>query len=1220
MRRRLCVFLLMDPVISPIVLTALGYAIRHWLKKDPSDALDSSSLLGDTADIFTGIGANFIHDALKSRTSDARAAASFLRNQHLDLFVAEVIKALILRFAADCADKKIKAQLTDLAKDIPEIWTHYADAGHLIIAKYQGQNFARLISNQLATKEALGTPDPEELAAFFKWIAAQSQYQQLLDSHALKYLTHDLAIKLPGALADALASSHPTAGPAFKKTLLRLQSQTLHDLAALRTEMMDGFDGIKEGLDKQRAYLAQISGYHSDLNKTLTQWKNFFDQSHAALAQFFDRDHDDLAAIEKTIEESSDEIAGLRADLRRHLKTTGEIKDQITALQGRQVRDFTLVLAVLSGVERRLSQHITDQHRLTREFVAELLQSGKAHLEAQPQGRHSWDYQLLCYAQSIPSRYGAPRILNDDSLAVPGDAFDITDVFVQPLTSLVRHEEKDRSKVRDSSVLVKDAPLSDGALQKLFDGFFLDRPLPALAPLRHPLHRLHVLLGDPGYGKSSILHMIVHRWRQCLGGHLRRPRAGRAAPPVPIIIEIRHYLSKCQHHHDLPFLDYLCGDYGHGYHFQRHDLEAALAAGRAWLLFDGLDEAFHLDVRHDIAANIQSLAREHDQARFIITSRRIGFEPDSWHRASWMIRLIDDFDQERMVGLVRRFDAIQRFSPQFHDEILPLVLDSIVTHAHTQDLGRNPLLLTLLCLVASSGGLPEDRLTLYQRAVEYFITKLDHWKSPRDHDHEMRALRDRARGDGSLYTDQHKRDLLCHAAWEMQGTSERWDSNFIPTKDIGDHLLHTLTQLRWSDPQRGSEEELRLMQERNYLLTERGDGTLMFIHRTFLEFFAALHELPRLTGLHQLDEKERKKRLDTHFHDLIATRWQSDTWTVMIEFLFGLVDQPTATALGQRFLRLKNKAEQYEVTLFASRLCLARGRGKGAAPGDPKDIADALGLRGILRGYLAAFGADKDVTEIYEDDVAERATELLLRLWPQDQDLMKDLRQFAADSTQNADTRARVVQVLARIHSGQEWLRELLHSIATRADSSSRLRNMALTRLDIGWGAKELHLTLPGLSALTELEELWLNGCTGLEALPDLSGLKQLRRLLLRGCTGLKGAGAFAGLSAQAGLGTLYLDGCTGLEALPDLRGLKQLRVLSLRRCTSLHGPDALSGLTWLGQLERLDIEGCTGLESLPDLSAMKRLKRLNLRGCTGLKNRDGVKERVPPGCRIIGP
>ena len=163
-------------------------------------------------------------------------------------------------------------------------------------------------------------------------------------------------------------------------------------------------------------------------------------------------------------------------------------------------------------------------------------------------------------------------------------------------------------------------------------------------------------------------------------------------------------------------------------------------------------------------------------------------------------------------------------------------------------------------------------------------------------------------------------------------------------------------------------------------------------------------------------------------------------------------------------------------------------------------------------------------------------------------------------------------------------------------------------------GANRLNGSLPDLSALTSLRELWLdhNQLTG--PIPDLSALANLRALVLvrsqltgpipdlSALTNLvtlwlqsnRLTGPIPDLSALTNLSTLYLQSNRLTGSIPDLGALTNLRALDLNG-NRLTGP--IPDLGALTNLRALDLNGNRLTGPVPDLSALTELRWLVLNG-----------------------
>ncbi|MFK7928575.1 MAG: leucine-rich repeat domain-containing protein [Myxococcota bacterium] len=137
-----------------------------------------------------------------------------------------------------------------------------------------------------------------------------------------------------------------------------------------------------------------------------------------------------------------------------------------------------------------------------------------------------------------------------------------------------------------------------------------------------------------------------------------------------------------------------------------------------------------------------------------------------------------------------------------------------------------------------------------------------------------------------------------------------------------------------------------------------------------------------------------------------------------------------------------------------------------------------------------------------------------------------------------------------------------------------------------GCTAVESLSPLRGLAALTRLH-LSQVGLSSLDGLPA-----HLTHLNLADWSELRSASA---LSSATDLQDLSLSGCYGIENFAFLRALANLNTLSLRE-TTFAQPDALLASP---NLESLDLSWCEGLQDLSALAGLKRLRVLRLAGLT---------------------
>lgn len=139
-------------------------------------------------------------------------------------------------------------------------------------------------------------------------------------------------------------------------------------------------------------------------------------------------------------------------------------------------------------------------------------------------------------------------------------------------------------------------------------------------------------------------------------------------------------------------------------------LQNVVRAGRALILLDGLDEVRDADSDW-VLRQIQDLLK-FSQNQFVITcritSREYTFE--QFKKVE-----IADFDDEQ----------IAYFSGKWFDPIkAEHFQQKLKENERIRELAKNPLLVTLLCLVfEDSGSFPTNRASLYQQCVEQLLRK-----------------------------------------------------------------------------------------------------------------------------------------------------------------------------------------------------------------------------------------------------------------------------------------------------------------------------------------------------------------------------------------------------------------------------------------------------------------------------------------------------------------
>jgi hypothetical protein len=238
-------------------------------------------------------------------------------------------------------------------------------------------------------------------------------------------------------------------------------------------------------------------------------------------------------------------------------------------------------------------------------------------------------------------------------------------------------------------------------------------------------HKRLALLALPGGGKTLLLKRLAVAYAE----PSRRTASTDELPDLkllPVLIRCREWRD----HIRLPIRTLLknIGDItGQSNLSSLSDaLVPLLKKGQVLLLVDGLDEIHNDADRTTFVDHLESFLEEYKQIRIVVTSREAGFNLvapslsrfcERWRLAPLAedtIRLLCGHWHRLMTGDTPAAIADGQ-------EVAQILL----RNGSLRRLAENPLLLTMLLVVKhGAGGLPPDRVSLYERAVEVL---LDTW-------------------------------------------------------------------------------------------------------------------------------------------------------------------------------------------------------------------------------------------------------------------------------------------------------------------------------------------------------------------------------------------------------------------------------------------------------------------------------------------------------------
>ncbi|MCM3883691.1 NACHT domain-containing NTPase, partial [Frankia sp. R82] len=406
---------------------------------------------------------------------------------------------------------------------------------------------------------------------------------------------------------------------------------------------------------------------------------------------------------------------------------------------------------------------------------------------------------------------------------------------------------------------------------------YAQRPVqPVLDVVTAAEHRLLVLLGDPGAGKSTLARFLVLSLAGGAGEHRLSGLEGR----LPILVELRLFVDLRR---ECPtFLDYLHRLHetdGLGLPADRLD-DHLRRDGHALVVFDGLDELFDPKEREAVARQIVGFAARYPLVRIVVTSRVIGYRRSVLDDAGFTHYTIQDLDDEQ----VGRF-ADSWYQLALHDrpgEIAPRrdrLLRAIHGSASIRELAGNPLLLTILAIIGRRQELPRDRHEVYAHAAAVLVEQWDINRHLRD----VNVVID--------YIDsEDRRELLRRVAARMQNGRKGLAGNHIRGADLVNEFasyLRSQYQLEVPAARQAARVMLAQFWERNFILSRYGADVYGFVHHAFLEYFSA-QEIVQRFHAREIDPDYLRSRV-------FGEHWADEAWQEVLLLVAGI--------LGDRFSR-----------------------------------------------------------------------------------------------------------------------------------------------------------------------------------------------------------------------------------------------------------------------------------------------------------------------------
>jgi len=303
-------------------------------------------------------------------------------------------------------------------------------------------------------------------------------------------------------------------------------------------------------------------------------------------------------------------------------------------------------------------------------------------------------------------------------------------------------------------------------------------------------------------------------------------------------------------------------------------------------------------------------------------------------------------------------------------------------------LAGNPLLLTMIAMIAKHQELPRDRAKLYDNATRVLCHQWDATRHQLRYEHKTVSLE---------LNEEDKLTLLRQLAWQMQSSSKGLAGNFITGEELETTVVQYLEGERFKlsrpDALSFGRAVIAQLRERNFILCLYGANVYGFVHRTFLEYFCAADQVHRFEKTQELSIDQLKETFKQQSGD--------ETWHEVLRLICGMIDPKFACELVETLLL--------------------------------KEIRD-------WKRYDNLEFAQSCLDEIATSAARESTSQRLFEAW----------KQFATDSQENEWVRRTAVEALVRFYKNDPdvyaWLQQFLPGV-----SSSFQRTAVFGWEIIGW-------------------------------------------------------------------------------------------------------------------------------------------------------------------------
>ena len=346
-----------------------------------------------------------------------------------------------------------------------------------------------------------------------------------------------------------------------------------------------------------------------------------------------------------------------------------------------------------------------------------------------------------------------------------------------------------------------------------------------------------MVLGPPGVGKSTFLRKVgLEALKEKSGDFMHKC--------IPVFLELKRFTGNQVDIEALITHEFeICG-----YPYPMEMVQTALKSGKLLILFDGLDEVPAANVDNVVRA-IADFVDRYRQNRFIASCRIAAYKGGFTQFSEVEMA---DFSDSQVQGYIKNWFAStsdpnrRQLDREMETGERCWQMLNEKSHQATKELARNPLLLTLLCMVYdNTQNFPRNRVDLYEKALNIF---LEEWMA------EKRVRQD--------YSVSQYLDISSQKRMLAEIAAKNYNANrfFFSEAKLVDQINEFGEGSANTPPGFNASQILETIRVDQGLFVERLSGFYSFSHLTFQEYLTANY----IVG----DTRSIQGLVTTHLHDV----------------------------------------------------------------------------------------------------------------------------------------------------------------------------------------------------------------------------------------------------------------------------------------------------------------------------------------------------------------